>query len=840
MADLPALLAGPIVRRVMPGSCSIWLATSEPTTATVSVYAGTRVASQAGGAVMTASAPLIKLGAKLYAGVITVGTKDDNAVLAPGSIYSYDVELQGPSGTKNLEQLELLRDHDGADGKPKQFALGYVEHRLPSFVTPAGAIDQLRMAHASCRKPSGQGPDAMSWLDDLIAESFTDTTQRPQQLFLTGDQIYADDLPACLLSMLIPLSRELLGYDEKLTVDGDSGGQRWTELHDLTLINFPPLRRSALVRNAANFTSTDCDNHLLGFGEFAAMYLAAWSPRVWSDLASDEALLVQLDPSIPAKLKALLTDWETIHEGSEKWKQHAKPELERQRAGLEQYRATVGKVARALANVSTYMIWDDHELTDDWNLNKRWRNRVLSTSLGKDILRNGGIAYGLFQAWGNDPASFMVKDSVNSLVLTLAKALYADPPQLAGALDDRPEDSPYFRAEALIGNRGGADDQALWHFSVPGPRHLVVVLDSRTRRSFQGEGIAPASLLGDSLDLQLPAGPFKDGRELLVVVSPAPVLVPHIMDRLAAPVFAQIADFKYGVETQQQRATHPERHGDSVTGVESADDEGWSANELAREALLERLATYRQVILLSGDVHYGYSMTLDYWTGGEQPASRIVQLTSSAARNPFDPMVESVLRHQAGLQRYEQISAEQLRWTGKAELDIPPNVKLKPGRLSRIKRSPSLVSARGWPAGVTFSAGKLPSSRWRLKLVRDNRPEEQLPRGDKLPALPEELPSSRPDGPTLMRIYGEIANNHQKLALEGKFRLLRQLVFGNNLGLLSFSGSGDALLLKHSLLSQQNAEDGGEPTSKKGVLNTVHEVPLRLSSEPAPKLETGS
>ena len=64
------------------------------------------------------------------------------------------------------------------------------------------------------------------------------------------------------------------------------------------------------------------------------------------------------------------------------------------------------RVARALANVPTYMIFDDHEITDDWYLSDRWRERVITAPFGRAILRNGLLAYTVFQAWGNDPQKF--------------------------------------------------------------------------------------------------------------------------------------------------------------------------------------------------------------------------------------------------------------------------------------------------------------------------------------------------------------------------------------------------------------------------------------------------
>ena len=104
-----------------------------------------------------------------------------------------------------------------SSARPLRLALGYELDRLPSFVTPA-PIDRPTScsSQGSCRRTNAAGPDAMAYLDDLIAEHRLDLTRRPQQLFLTGDQIYADDLSGCLLPQINAIGRELLGFTETL------------------------------------------------------------------------------------------------------------------------------------------------------------------------------------------------------------------------------------------------------------------------------------------------------------------------------------------------------------------------------------------------------------------------------------------------------------------------------------------------------------------------------------------------------------------------------------------------------------------------------------------------
>ena len=45
-------------------------------------------------------------------------------------------------------------------------------------------------------------------------------------------------------------------------------------------------------------------------------------------------------------------------------------EIGRERQRVEAFKRTARSARRSLANIPTYMIFDDHEVTDDWNLNR--------------------------------------------------------------------------------------------------------------------------------------------------------------------------------------------------------------------------------------------------------------------------------------------------------------------------------------------------------------------------------------------------------------------------------------------------------------------------------------
>jgi hypothetical protein len=817
---LPLVLAGPILRRVEPQLCTVWIALRESAEVTIIIFDGAQFASATPGHVASNDPPIgvhgrqtLKFGEHLHVAVVPVPMPTQP--LLPGHTYSYEVVLEGAFGKVGLRDAGLLKDETTAaripgvdDAAPLHLALGYLEDRLPSFIMPGATLETLRIVHGSCRRPGAPLYDALAWLDEVIEEELDDTTDRPQQLYLTGDQIYADGVAHTLLPTLTQLGRELVGPDEMLPVADKSVPG--------TLINFPASRRAKLLRFGARFSSTSADNHLLTFGEFAAMYLCVWSSRVWRKLATADEIFVGAGPN--AALEGLLTQPEQCSKyGSlEKWREARQKPIEDERARVERFRDTVARVGRALANVPTYMIFDDHDITDDWNFSKRWINRVYSSPLGTAVVRNGLIAYGIFQGWGNDPRAFETGN--NEEFLKQAVDHLKGPITVPSA--------PTVKLDELFGlSVRQADKQVKWHYRVEGPLHLTVVLDTRTVRSYRGQGHAPPNLLGDTLKDQVPEGPLPGGREVLIVVSPVPVLGPGAVDLLGQPIAAIVQDFK------ASKHVDDEYDDCNPAGVEGGaikrDVEGWAANEQALESLLERLAGYRRVVILSGDVHFAASSELDYWKKGAATPSRIVQLISSPIHNTFHATVQALVRTNALLQRAGgEPAVERLAWKNAAPIQLPQGDTVPLARIVRMKRSPALLLADGWPPGTTVPTDKEPDWTWRLNLVRDERPNDALPTALRQPFLPSTAELNPQD---VLPAYRALAARHAAAAMT-HFDHLRTIVFNPNIGLVRIEADGQAFTLVHTVLSQ-DAPDSVSPNG-----NTVHRLSLEPSTKDRPQL----
>jgi hypothetical protein len=836
---LPLVLAGPILRRVEPRLCTVWVALRESARVQVTVWEGAQFATANPGLVASEDAPIAvdsrqtrRFGEQLHIAVVPVPVLEGAPALLPGQTYSYDVQFTSVSGGSNLRDAGLLKDETSdaripgvAAAAPLHLALGYLEDRLPSFTMGGATLESLRIVHTSCRRPGAPLHDALAWLDKVIEENQDDSLERPQQLYLTGDQIYADDVADVMLPMLNALGQELVGGTELVPIIGKPVAG--------TMKDFPAARRTKLFRFEAKFSTGSSSNHLITFGEFAAMYLTVWSSRLWRELATLDEIFVPASPD--TILDGQLTEWEQCSkfkataeqpDALQNWRDAHAPGMTEERTNTERFRDAVPHVARALANVPTYMICDDHDITDDWNISQKWVNRVYSSPMGVTVVRNGLMAYGLFQGWGNDPRAFE-NASNNDKFLEETVSVLRGP--------DVPT-PPTVKLDELLGlSVRDPDKQVAWHYQVPGPLHLTVVLDTRTRRTFRGQGHAPPNLLGDTLSQQLPEGPLPGGRRLLVVVSPVPVVGPQIIERLGQPLAAIMQDFKVAVEgSNEYDDCNPNG---LVVGSERRDIEGWAANEQALESLLERLAGYETVVILSGDVHFGASAELDYYkkpaveVPGQppvvKPPTRILQLIASPCHNTFHGTVQALARTNALLQRVAgEPAVERIAWKKEAPIVLPQGEPVPLTRLVRMKREPALLISTGWPNGTTVPEDKGPDWAWRLTLVRDQRANSDLPTALRQPFLP---PSLELNVLAPLPAYRALAARHATSAMT-RFDHLRTVVFNPHIGLVRIEADSAGFTLVHTLLSQ-DAPDSVLPSE-----NTVHRMRLEPSPKPPPSL----
>lgn len=724
---MPLILAGPILRRVEPRAVTVWVALHAAQRVTLRVYqwdAATGSLTER----LTSTRPTVRLGDRLHVVAVTARAADETQALDPDNVYCYNLffdDEQAADEGANRPDLRDLHDlHDRHDlhspgvlvANPVAVSevecLTYAGLPLPSFVLPATTLERVRIFHGSCRNPHGVGRDALATLDLALSQSADDLATRPQQLYLTGDQIYADDVAESLLAALMEAAEILVGREELPSIPT---GMSLTA----------PGERACVVREVAGFTTGTPQNHLLTRGEYLAMYLFAWSGVLW-----------------PASLPSQEEVWRRYPE--------ARPKDERERSQvaarwlldereLTDFRETLPHVRRALANIPTFMICDDHDVTDDWYLDGAWCATVLERPMGRRILRNALYAYALFQAWGNDPDQF--DGPTGRAFLETVDQWHAEEPGAEDSADAALLAEylglPYEFSGVGILPRGA---RALrWHFTVETPSYRMLVLDTRTRRIYDQPHAAPGLLSDEALEEQI-GSPLPNDTRLTMLVSQTPVLGMDIVEKIQ---LLSLDHYAY-------------------------DRESWSLNRRVCQSLLRRLAWFGPVVILSGDVHYGFGSTMEYWepdgeAKGDDERSRkaapasagqaseavrgtaiMVNFTSSAFKNVASGMHKALLTvaypHLFHLVSQGQIPpVDLLAWNE----GTPENANALAAathavqhralavwwsvpRVATLLRSPAalMLPAHGWPAH-TFDQCP-PARRLRLRYLRDARNPHEL------------------------------------------------------------------------------------------------------------------
>lgn len=543
-AQLPLLLAGPMLRRATPEQCLIWVATSRA----VEITGELTQASQNVPTKFTSQS--VRISDALHIHLVEIAIK---AEIDPQIPLSY--------------QLFAL-DQDGSATN----LVTPVNGNTPFTFRPCCQIRKI--LHGSCRKPHHQQTQ-QPHADGLARAAQYLRSHTPEQwpdvLILSGDQIYADDVAGPMLRAIHQVIALLGLPDEEL----DSLNNHLTGLHTTATYLY---RREELLPSSEGkssdeevkrqffggvkkpiFSSDNAHNHLISFAEVMAMYLLCWSPTLWQ----------WVDLSAPEDLSE-----EYIERYS------------KERIAIEDFKRGLGDVANVLAQLPTAMMFDDHDITDDWNLTAEWELMAYGHPLSKRIIGNALMGYFLCQGWGNNPEAF---DSTFHQHLQLA-----------------------------IGNLGKEQhddfiDQLLkfdqWHYQWQTTPKLVV-LDTRTHRWRSESNFGKPSGLMDweaLTDLQQTIL----GEQAVILVSPAPVFGVKLIEAIQR-LFTWI--------------------GKPLL----VDAENWMAHPGAAHALLNMFKhpkTPQNFLILSGDVHY--SFVYDIAIRSKLSSPDIWQVTSSGIRNEF-------------------------------------------------------------------------------------------------------------------------------------------------------------------------------------------------------------
>ena len=538
---MPQVIAGPIVRKVTSTECHIWVVTSNADSPTLNLSANEVVVSG------NCQRETIRVGKYAFIHLLSFTSSEpfeDTARIGYSLSFSDDAQ----QASWEDEQRGLLYDGQSS------LCFHYTE-------TPETIL------HGSCRKPHFHSDDALAQVDVLHKIAFKKQNDFPDLLLMTGDQIYADDVAGPMLKAIHSVIDRLGLYHEALE------GAVVTNTNELATHEHGYYEREQLLPQIATntvlssiffgakkkpvFTSVNAQNHLIGSAEIIAMYLLVWSDTLWADINIDK-------DGIPPKYHAI---------------------FDKEHEALNGFVKQLPQVRRALAHIPTYMIFDDHDVTDDWNLTRGWEQEVYGNPLSKRMIGNALIGYLLCQGWGNAPKK------VAPLIAKVQESM----------------------GESGLNSHDEIIDELLdfdqWHYRLD-TTPPIEVLDTRTQRWRSESNMNKPSGLMDweaLCDFQHSI----IGKESVIVVSAAPI---------------------YGVKVIEAIQKVFTFFGKALT----VDAENWMAHKGTANVILNIFRHYKtppDFIILSGDVHY--SFVYDVRLRFRRNSPHITQFTCSGLKNAF-------------------------------------------------------------------------------------------------------------------------------------------------------------------------------------------------------------
>ncbi|MFD4570662.1 alkaline phosphatase D family protein [Streptomyces sp. NPDC058467] len=260
-----------------------------------------------------------------------------------------------------------------------------------------------------------------------------------------------------------------------------------------------------------------------------------------------------------------------------------------------------------LSTVPSCMIFDDHDVIDDWNTSAAWVADIRATPWWRERVLSGLMSYWVHQHLGNLSPRELSDD-----------LLYA-------AVRETPDGTDVLRAFASQADTDPASVR--WSYRRDFGRTRVLMVDSRAARVLEEKSRAMLDA-GEAAWLREQVLDAPGSYDHLLIGTSLPWLLPPLVHH---------AESWDAALCRGERGARWARFGEWLR--RRADLEHWAAfpesfEELA--ALVAEAGSGAQapatVLVLSGDVHHAY-IAEPSWPSGPGPGARVLQLTCSPVHN---------------------------------------------------------------------------------------------------------------------------------------------------------------------------------------------------------------
>src|SRR3954469_25472669 len=265
-----------------------------------------------------------------------------------------------------------------------------------------------------------------------------------------------------------------------------------------------------------------------------------------------------------------------------------------------------------LSTVPSSMIFDDHEMIDDWNTSAAWRREITATDWWADRLGGGLGSYWVYQHLGNLSPQELAENKTWQAIQGLA--------------DDSDDAGPMLREMAELADTEPSTIR--WSFVRHWGEARLIMIDSRAGRVLDEQRrrmVDDEEFAGIEAAMQRSAS---EGVQHLIVGTSLPWLLPHAIHNLER--------WNETLNVRHEGAW-PGRLAEKLR--QAADLEHWAAFGDSFERLGRALTSVARgehgrapatALVLSGDVHHAYAAELVRPDG---LAARVHQLTVSPLHN---------------------------------------------------------------------------------------------------------------------------------------------------------------------------------------------------------------
>jgi hypothetical protein len=266
-----------------------------------------------------------------------------------------------------------------------------------------------------------------------------------------------------------------------------------------------------------------------------------------------------------------------------------------------------------LSVVPSVMIFDDHEIIDDWNTSESWRRAQETESWWPERISAGLSSYWVYQHLGNLSPDELVADPVH---------------RAARATDD---------ATGVLTDFGRSADRERagyrWSYALDIGRTRLVVLDNRAGRELRP---GRRAMLPDTEWQWVVDTVGGGGYDHLVIGSSLPWLMPPAIHHIEA------------MDERLCDSPRPWVSGPAERARQALDLEHWAAFARSFDALAALLTQVGSasdapstISVLSGDVHHSYAARADL---GSDLKCRVHQLTCSPVHNGLPRAIKLATR----------------------------------------------------------------------------------------------------------------------------------------------------------------------------------------------------